>query len=204
MEPVEVEGSRAASPLPVLAADLEERQVQGGVAHFQQDVSAGVLDGMENAIERHVRGAVRGATHSHAWRRGRAEERSSLREEEAWRPVGDVVLSKLVAERTTREPEEPFLMAQGQHPPPQPSHKRSSGRQGGEQGATGGWWERGRGRDPERGGARDFTGGPPLHSRVSYLRSGSAAGRPGAGTAGLACRCSGGRRCCCAWNRCRA
>lgn len=71
IDPAEVESSGAASRLRVLATDLEERQVHGGVAHFHQDISAGVPDGMASAIERHVWGAVRGTAHSHAWQRGK-------------------------------------------------------------------------------------------------------------------------------------
>lgn len=41
-------------------------------------------------------------------------------------------------------------------------------------------------------------------SGASHLKFGSAAGRPGASTAGRACRCSGSRRCCCVRNRYRA
>ena len=51
---VEVGNSGLASLLPILDADLEERQVHGGVAHFHQDTSAGVPDGVVSAIEAQV------------------------------------------------------------------------------------------------------------------------------------------------------
>lgn len=55
---VEVGSIRLAFLLPVLATDLEERQVHGGVAHFHQDISAGAPEGMVSAIECHVLGVV--------------------------------------------------------------------------------------------------------------------------------------------------
>lgn len=60
-----------AFPLPILATDLEERQVHGGVAYFHQDVSAVAPDSMVAAIEAHVVGCVRDAAHSHPWRTDR-------------------------------------------------------------------------------------------------------------------------------------
>lgn len=54
--------------LPILATDLEERQVHGGVARFRQDVSASALDGMVTAIEAYVLGPVLDLAHSHPCR----------------------------------------------------------------------------------------------------------------------------------------
>lgn len=68
---VEVGNSRLAFLLPILDTDLEERQVHGGVAHFHQDDSAGVPDGMVSTIEAEVLRVVRGAAHSHTWPRER-------------------------------------------------------------------------------------------------------------------------------------
>lgn len=54
----EVEGGGLAFPLPILATDLEERQVHGRMAYFHQGVSAGALDGMTTAIKAHIAGII--------------------------------------------------------------------------------------------------------------------------------------------------
>lgn len=64
----EVESVGLVLLLPILATDLEERQVHGGVARFRQDVSAGAPDGMVTAIEAYVLGPVLDLAHSHPWR----------------------------------------------------------------------------------------------------------------------------------------
>lgn len=55
---VEVESGGLAFPLPILATDLEERQVHGKMAYFHQGVSAGALDGMTTTIKAHIVGTV--------------------------------------------------------------------------------------------------------------------------------------------------
>ena len=64
----EVESVGLVLLLPILATDLEERQVHGGVARFRQDVSAGAPDSMVTAIEAYVLGPVLDSAHSHPWR----------------------------------------------------------------------------------------------------------------------------------------
>lgn len=54
----EVEGGGLTFPLPILATDLEERQVHGRMAYFHQGVSTGALDGMTPAIKAHIVGTV--------------------------------------------------------------------------------------------------------------------------------------------------
>lgn len=67
----EVESVGLVFPLPILATDLEERQVHGGVAYFHQDVSAGAPDRMVTAIEACVVGPVAEVALSHPWRADR-------------------------------------------------------------------------------------------------------------------------------------
>lgn len=55
---VEVESRDLGIALPILATDLEERQIHGGVACFHQDISAGAPDGMMSAIKAHTVGVV--------------------------------------------------------------------------------------------------------------------------------------------------
>ena len=65
MDLAEVESVGLVFPLPILATDLEERLVHGGVAYFHQDVSAGAPDRMVTAIEAYVVGRVADAALSH-------------------------------------------------------------------------------------------------------------------------------------------
>lgn len=54
----EVKSRGLAFCLPILATDLEERQVHGKVARFRQDICAGVPDGMVTTIKAHIVGVV--------------------------------------------------------------------------------------------------------------------------------------------------
>lgn len=71
---VEVESGDLAFPFPVLATDLEEGQVHGGVARFHQDVSTGAPDDMVTAIKAHRVGVVRDLAHAHTCRKQVPEE----------------------------------------------------------------------------------------------------------------------------------
>lgn len=54
----EVQSRGLVFPPPILATDLEERQVHGEVARFHQDVGAGAPDGVVTAIKAHIMGGV--------------------------------------------------------------------------------------------------------------------------------------------------